>query len=106
MDKETVYEIIRQFKEILETTGIKAEKIILYGSYADGTPHEGSDIDLVVISPDFEGRGLWERIKMISKAIRIIFEPIEAIPLTPEEWERGDSMMVEIAKRGEVVFEG
>jgi hypothetical protein len=41
---------------------------------------------------------------MISKAICIVFEPIQAIPMTPEEWEKGDSMMVEIAKQGEVVF--
>ena len=103
MDKDAVYEIIRKFNLILESTGIKAEKIILFGSYAEGNPHEGSDIDLVVISHDFEDKGLWERIKMISKAIRIVFEPIQAIPMTPAEWEKGDSMIVEIAKNGEVV---
>jgi predicted nucleotidyltransferase len=104
MDKKTVLEIIKKFKEALEATGVRVERIILFGSYANGTQHEWSDIDLVVLSQDFNNVGLWERIKMISKAICIVFEPIQAIPMTPEEWEKGDSMMVEIAKQGEVVF--
>jgi hypothetical protein len=30
------------------------DKIILFGSYAYGTPHEGSDVDLLVIMPTWE----------------------------------------------------
>ncbi len=103
MDKDTVLKIIREFKKILESTGVRTEKIILYGSYANGTYHEWSDIDLVVISPDFADVGLWDRIKMVSKAISIIFQPIEAVPMTPEEWESGDSMICKFAKEGEEV---
>lgn len=103
MDKKAVLEIIKDFKNTLETTGVRVERIILFGSYANGVPHEWSDIDLVIISPDFVNKGLWERIKMVSKAISIVFQPIEAILMTPEEWERGDSMIVEFAKKGEVV---
>jgi len=103
MDKKAVLEIIKEFKNTLETTGVRVERIILFGSYANGIPHEWSDIDLVIISPDFVNKGLWERIKMISKAISIVFQPIEAIPMTPAEWEKGDSMIVEFAKKGEVV---
>lgn len=33
-------------------TAINAEEIILFGSYAWGTPHKYSDIDLCVIVPD------------------------------------------------------
>jgi predicted nucleotidyltransferase len=103
MDKKAVLEIIQDFKNTLETTGVRVERIILFGSYADGIPHEWSDIDLVVISPDFINVGLWERIKMISKAISIVFQPIQAIPMTPEEWERGDSMIAMIAREGEEI---
>ncbi|MBL7068198.1 MAG: nucleotidyltransferase domain-containing protein [Candidatus Marinimicrobia bacterium] len=103
MDKRTVLEIIKNFKAALTSSGVHVDRVILFGSYAYGIPHEGSDIDLVVISPDFENKGLWERIKMVSKAIRIVFEPIQAIPMTPAEWERDDSMIVEFAKKGEVV---
>lgn len=103
MDKKEVLEIIDRFKSALTSSGIKVDRIILYGSYFDGVPHEGSDIDLVVISRDFENKGFWERIEILTEAICEVFEPIEALPMTPDEWERGDSMMAQIAKKGEVV---
>jgi predicted nucleotidyltransferase len=37
---------------ILETLGETCEKIILFGSYAYGTPGEGSDIDIYVVLRD------------------------------------------------------
>ena len=78
MDKSTVIEIVAGFHKALEARGIKLFKIILFGSYAEGCDHEGSDIDLLVISDDFRGRNYWERIDILSDAIYEIFEPIEA----------------------------
>ncbi len=103
MDKNAVLKILAEFKQILQKKGTRVDKMILFGSYANGVPHEGSDIDLVVVSPDFHNKGLWDRIEILSEAIYEIFEPIEAIPMTPEEWEKGDSMIAMIAKKGEVV---
>ena len=103
MDKRKVLEIITKFKKVLLKNGTKVDKLILFGSFANGVPHEGSDIDLVVISNDFENKGFWERIEILTEAICEVFEPIQAIPMTPAEWERGDSMIVEFAKKGEVV---
>jgi len=103
MDKKHILTIIAEFRKILESTGVKVEKIILFGSYANGTQHEWSDIDLVVVSPDFANVGLWDRIKMVGKAIAVLFQPIQAVPMTPEEWEKGDSMICRFAKEGEVV---
>jgi predicted nucleotidyltransferase len=37
---------------ILETLGDDCEKIILFGSYAYGTPREESDIDIYVVLKD------------------------------------------------------
>ncbi len=36
------------------TKAINVEQIILFGSYAKGKPHEYSDIDIAVISPDLD----------------------------------------------------
>ena len=105
MDKKKVLDIIAKFRKALETEGIKIERIILYGSWAKGTPQEGSDIDLVVISRDFRDKGYWQRIDILSDAIYQVFEPIEAVGLTPEEWKRGDSTITAFARDGEKVFE-
>lgn len=103
MDKKAVLNIIARFRKTLETNGVGVERIVLFGSYAAGTYREGSDIDVVVISEDFTGKGYWERLDILSDAIYQVFEPIEAIAMTPEEWDRRDSMIVEFAEKGEVV---
>jgi len=104
MDKRRVYEIISAFRYALESRGIKAEKIILFGSYATGQYREDSDIDVVVISRDFKNKSYWERIDILSDAIYALFEPIEAMAFTPEEWQSGESIIVDFAKNGEVVY--
>jgi predicted nucleotidyltransferase len=105
VDKSTVLAIISDFVEALEAGNITPQKIILFGSYSTGTQHEGSDIDLVVISEDFANKGYWERIDILSAAIAAVFKPIEAIAMTPEEWQRGDSLIADYARNGEVVYE-
>ena len=103
MDREYAIEIIHRYRLALEELGVNVEKMILFGSYAAGTYHEGSDIDLVVISKDFADKGFWDRIHILAKALRIVFEPIEATAMTPEEYESGDSMIALFARDGEVV---
>ena len=104
MDKNTVLGILSRFRKVLESKGTKVEKLILFGSYASGTYKEGSDIDVVVISKNFSGKDYWERIDILSDAIYEVFEPIEAVAMTPEEWEKKDSPVVDYVKDGEVIY--
>ena len=82
------------------------ERIILFGSYAYGTPTEDSDIDLLVIMP-FEGRKSQQAIT-IRRAIRAGF-PIDLIPITPERLkyrlEIEDFFLREIVEKGKVLYE-
>jgi len=104
VDKSTVLRIISDYGKALEAEGVKPQKIILFGSYSTGTQHEGSDIDLIVISEDFVGKDYWERINVLAAAIVRVFEPIEAVAMTPEEWQSGDSLIADYARNGEVVY--
>ena len=104
MDKNAVLKIITDFRNVLESKAVKAEKIILFGSYANGQYREDSDIDIVVISGDFENKSYWERIDILSEAIYDIFEPIEATAFTPNEWKSRESIITDFAQNGEVVY--
>ncbi len=104
MDKKAALEILSRFRKAVESQHITVEKLVLFGSYATGANKEGSDIDVVVISKDFAGKDYWQRTDILSDAIYEVFEPIEAIALTPEEWAKEESPIVEYAKTGEIVY--
>jgi len=104
MDKGSALEVIERFRTILESKNVKIRKIILFGSYAKGDYNANSDIDVIVLSEDFAPMNYWERIDLLSEAIYEIFEPIEAVSFTPNEWEKSDSFLVDYARDGEVVY--
>ena len=84
------------------------QKAILYGSYAYGTPREGSDIDLMVLSSAFEEMPYPRRLERLSVlAWRAGVGDIEALGCTPEEFEQASdlSLLGEIRERGIVVYE-
>src|SRR5262245_29031905 len=81
------------------------EKIILFGSYAYGTPHEDSDVDLLIVMP---ARNQLDQAVRIRLAIPVTF-PMDLIVRTPEtlRWRlaEGDSFLREIVSRGKVLYE-
>lgn len=79
--------------------------VILYGSYARGTPRDWSDVDLVVVSPAFHG-GTKEDYLLLSRTARKITPQIEAIPLKPadlQDYESGD-FIDEVMNTGKVIY--
>ena len=104
MDKGAVVKLINRFRQEIQDRGIIAQKIILFGSYSSGTSAAVSDIDVVIISDDFAGKGYWERIDILTDVIYAMSAPLEAVAMTPEEWERGDSFIADFARHGEVLY--
>lgn len=78
-------QIIARFTTELDKMGIRAERVLLYGSQANGTAREGSDIDLIIISPQFAHYSQRERLEMLGVAAARILEPIQAQGFTPQE---------------------
>lgn len=104
MDKKSVVAIVDRFACELQRLGIHPQQIILFGSQAAGTATEASDIDVVVIADGFTGKDYWERIDLLTEAIFAVYAPLEAVAMTPEEWMSGDSMIVDSARNGEVLY--
>ena len=96
--------IKRLCKQIVER--FSPQKVILFGSYAYGTPNFDSDIDLLVIMP-FEGRIHEQAVK-----IRRVLDssmPLDLLVRTPEQVrervEMEDFFMREIVEQGKVLYE-
>ena len=83
-------------------------KAILYGSYSRGMPHEDSDIDLVIISPDFRGTPKLERHQKLGWiAWKAETDYIQPLGFTPEEYENASplGLLGEVKDTGIVVYE-
>ena len=100
MVKDAAIDALHRFRALLRTQGVSADRMVLFGSHAAGTAHRDSDIDVVVVSADFAGHGLLQRLDLMAGAIWETHAPIEATALTPEEWKNGQSVVVEFAAHG------
>jgi predicted nucleotidyltransferase len=81
------------------------EKIILFGSYAYGTPHADSDVDLLVVMP---ARNQLDMAFKIHWTLQPPF-PLDIIVRTPKNmrWrlEEGDSFLREVVSNGKTLYE-
>ena len=101
MDQNEVLTVLSAFRAALDRRGVADARLVLYGSYAQGNARDESDIDVVVISETFEGLSFWDRTDVLARAtLEVWGEPIEAVALTPSEWENGESVVVGYARNG------
>ena len=87
--------------------GIRVEAVILFGSHVHGSPHEGSDVDLAVISPDFEDVAVWQRQETIARLSVHRYPGLSPIGYPSSEYHnpRPQSFLREIIRTGKVVYE-
>jgi predicted nucleotidyltransferase len=93
--------IILRFIDVLNNKGIRVEKAVLYGSYASGNVHTGSDLDLAIISPDF-GKNRFEEGKMLLQLAWRIDPRLEPIPISSDSYEKDTwvPLIYEIKEKG------
>src|SRR5436189_6153355 len=93
--------LIRRFaRKVAEQ--FQPEKIILFGSHAYGTPHEDSDVDLLVVMP---ARNELDQSFKIRWQLQAPF-PLDLIVRTPKEmkWrlDEGESFLTEVTTKGKI----
>lgn len=96
--EEVVKKIVQEFEP---------EKIILFGSYAWGTPTNESDVDLLIIKEGNERR--IEREQALRGKLFPSGIPLDVLIYTPDEvkkrLELGDFFIEDIVKKGKVVYD-
>jgi predicted nucleotidyltransferase len=82
------------------------ERIILFGSYAYGTPAPDSDVDLLFILP-FEGKSAYKSLEILNR-VRPHF-PVDILVRTPQQVRQrltlNDFFLREILDKGRVLYE-
>ena len=100
----SINDITKKVKTIVKN--YNPEKIILFGSYADGNPTSESDIDLLIITENDKSN--WEVSIDISLLLKHSF-PIDIIVKTPGEVKKrikmGDFFLKNILKNGKLLYE-
>ena len=81
-DRDKIYEQVREFAHLIKTKH-KVKNVYLYGSFARGDFHEGSDIDLIIVG-EFEGR-MHQR---IGRILDLTHLPVEPLVYTEAEFEQ------------------
>ena len=66
---------------------IKIQKVILFGSRARGNFNEDSDIDLIIVSDDFQDMNFFERVKKMYDYWEIDY-PVDFICYTSGEFDK------------------
>jgi len=82
------------------------DRIILFGSYAYGTPTDDSDVDLLVVLP-FQGKAVRKAIEIRNRVDARM--PLDLLVRTPnqvaERVAMNDWFMREIVEKGQTLYE-
>ena len=93
-------ETVKNYVSVLQEDNLPIDKVILFGSYAKGTQHKWSDVDVAVVSPKFKSH--WEALRYLSDKIPFNMKyTIEAHGFASEDFDnKYDSLVHEIKTHG------
>ena len=104
MVEEKAITIIKQYLTSLCSLGIHANRAVLFGSFALGVNNEYSDIDIIVIAPEFDGPRDISLVKSLWRATVCDYR-IEPIPCGEKEWKNDRKRpILEIARREGIII--
>ncbi len=100
MDTRQAIDIVKRYAEVVRLH-CPVRKVVLYGSYARGTAHEYSDIDVAVLVPRIEGDllDLETTLFRLGRGVDFRIEPV-----LREEGHDPSGLTAEILRTGRVVY--
>jgi predicted nucleotidyltransferase len=84
MKKAIISTIAKEYVRAVQNAGIPVQSAYIIGSQVLGTAHEGSDIDICIVSPLF-GKNKHAEMMKLTKLRRGINVLIEPHPLSPQD---------------------
>lgn len=106
MVARTIIELAKNYLRAVDEYGIPVSFGVLFGSQARGTANENSDIDLIVVSPHFDGKKNFDEVSKLWQLTTRTDGRVEPIPVGELEWKEDDSRaIIEIARREGKIIE-
>lgn len=101
-----IRKIVKVLAETLAKNKIAVNKIILYGSYAKGTPRPHSDIDIAVISSSFKGKKMIEIQAELARIFADYLSIVEVVGYSTEEFRSAEpeTLIGEIKRTGKLLY--
>ena len=101
----SIVDTIKRYMRAVIQKGIPVSFGVLFGSQVTGKIHEWSDIDLVVVSPYFDGKRRFGDSVPLWNVATVVDPRIEPIGVGERQWEEDDaSAIIEIARRTGIVI--
>ncbi len=102
VDDNLLQEVVRRIVQ-----SVNPQKIILFGSYAYGKPHKGSDLDILVVMDSNLPR--YKRSVPIYRVLADLLIPMDILVYTPQEIEAWkdvpQAFITSIVKKGRIIYE-
>jgi len=100
MVDRTVLNLVRRYLDGVRSSGIRVKRAILFGSHVRGEANSESNIDLIVIAPEFDGSRDEDLVDRLWETRGVADWRIEPFPCGERQWETDDiDPILEIARR-------
>jgi predicted nucleotidyltransferase len=97
---ESLVKVVRNYLRKLQDQGIAVRFGVVFGSQATGRADEWSDIDLLVVSPQFDVRRSHRDVGLLWRLAARTDSRIEPIPCGERQWnEDRVTPILEVARR-------
>ena len=105
MADKSIIKSIQNYLRYLIQQGIPVSYGVLYGSYAKGSAHRWSDIDLLVVSPKYDKKRTTDDYELLWMFAGRTDSRIEPIPVGEKQFkEDSRNAVIEIARReGQII---
>lgn len=99
MAKKAIIKSVRKYLNLLKDNGFSVSFGVLYGSQVTGKARKYSDIDLIVVSPDFDKKMKCRTVDKLWIIAGRTDHRIEPIPCGLVRWEKDDyTPIIDIAR--------
>jgi predicted nucleotidyltransferase len=103
LDKTKVREIATEYSKEVKRL-LNPDKIILFGSYVNGNPHEESDIDIAVLVRDLDDK-TWYDARILLQKIRRNKMFLDIEPHLLDETHDPSGFVEHVIKTGEIIYQ-